>query len=375
MTKPIVVVGSGIIGTAVAWQLQACGAGAVLVGDAEPRGASYFSFASLSRFDEPLSEVYALKGLGMSKWRKWERELGDIGLRWDGEIRWAETPEAAHTLDEKIARASKRGSSARAISRDELARRLPSSKPAQVLAASFEPEVGQANPRKAVAKLREALVDAGGTLLVGHASLRCEGDTILVHVGKREVEAASVVVAGGAETAGLLKKLGWEALMRPSPGLLAITEPTAPVLTGTVYVSSVDGPAIHLRQLADGRVVIGERSQEYAASQPTISHALELFRQAQKSFPMLSATRVDQFTLEWRPMPRDGMPIVGPLPGFPAIYVATSHSGVTLAPAIAELVARELVDGQAAAELSAFRPARFAGGQKVLAREVETALN
>jgi glycine/D-amino acid oxidase-like deaminating enzyme len=90
---------------------------------------------------------------------------------------------------------------------------------------------------------------------------------------------------------------------------------------------------------------------------------------------MLSATRVDQFTLEWRPMPRDGMPIVGPLPGFPAIYVATSHTGVTLAPAIAELVARELVDGEVPAELASFGPARFAGGQTFLAREVETALN
>jgi D-hydroxyproline dehydrogenase subunit beta len=137
MSRPIVVVGSGILGSAVAWQLQTRGADTVLVGDAEPRGASYSSFASLSAFDEPLSEVYALKTLGISYWRQWDREFGgDIGLKWDGEIRWAETPAAAEVLNEKIARAQRRGSSAHAITGFELARRLPQSSPGSVMAAS-----------------------------------------------------------------------------------------------------------------------------------------------------------------------------------------------------------------------------------------------
>jgi glycine/D-amino acid oxidase-like deaminating enzyme len=102
MARPIVVVGGGIVGTAVAWQLQVRGAETTLVCDVEDPGASYFSFASLSTFDEPLSVVYALKSFGISYWRRWESELGgDIGLRWEGEIRWAETPESAQVLLEK----------------------------------------------------------------------------------------------------------------------------------------------------------------------------------------------------------------------------------------------------------------------------------
>jgi glycine/D-amino acid oxidase-like deaminating enzyme len=376
MSRPIVVVGSGIIGTAVAWQLQTRGADTVLVGDAEPRGASYSSFASLSAFDEPLSEVYALKTLGISHWRRWDKEFGgDIGLKWDGEIRWAETPAAAELLNEKIARAQRRGSSAHAITGFELARRLPQSSPGSVMAASMNPNDGQADPRKAISKLREAFKDAGGKFQVGYGSVRFEGEKIFVQVVDKEIEAARVVIAGGADTQEMLNKMGWEVLMKASPGLLVLTKPTKPVVTGTVYVTPENGPAIHLRQLADGRVVIGERSQEYSTSDPTMDHALRLFRQARKLFPTLSETEIDQFTLEWRPMPRDGMPIIGPLPGFPALYVATGHAGVTIAPAIADLIAKELVDGETEARLEPFRPSRFAERQTLLAAEVEAAFH
>jgi hypothetical protein len=42
------------------------------------------------------------------------------------------------------------------------------------------------------------------------------------------------------------------------------------------------------------------------------------------------------------------------------VYVAVTHSGVTLAAHLAGLIAAELVSGTAAAELAPYRPARFA---------------
>jgi glycine/D-amino acid oxidase-like deaminating enzyme len=153
--------------------------------------------------------------------------------------------------------------------------------------------------------------------LTGRAGFRFANDRIVIEVPDGEIEAAAVVVAGGAESAWLLDRLGWEVPMKSSPGMLVLTEPTEPALTGTVYVSPVAGPTIHLRQLPDGCVLIGEGSQDYVASKPTMSHALELLRQAQRSFPVLEVARIDQFTLQWRPMPRDGMPIIGPLRDFP----------------------------------------------------------
>lgn len=163
--------------------------------------------------------------------------------------------------------------------------------------------------------------------------------------------------------------------MDPSPGLLCVTEPVEPFLNGTVYVYPNSGTPIHLRQITDGRVLIGERAQDEVAKSPTVEHARTLMREARRSFPVLEETDVDHFTVEWRPMPRDGMPIVGPLPGLPSLYVATGHSGVTIAPALAQFVTQEVVHGTEVDRLKAFRPARFSANRAEAYLSIEEAFS
>ena len=58
-------------------------------------------------------------------------------------------------------------------------------------------------------------------------------------------------------------------------------------------------------------------------------------------------------------MPADGQSIVGRLPGAPGLYVAVTHSGVTLAAHLSRLIAAELTTGTPPADLAPYRPARF----------------
>jgi glycine/D-amino acid oxidase-like deaminating enzyme len=60
-------------------------------------------------------------------------------------------------------------------------------------------------------------------------------------------------------------------------------------------------------------------------------------------------------------MPVDGHPIVGWLPGATSLYVAVTHSGVTLAAHLAQLITTELLSGRPVAELTPYRPGRFTG--------------
>jgi glycine/D-amino acid oxidase-like deaminating enzyme len=60
-----------------------------------------------------------------------------------------------------------------------------------------------------------------------------------------------------------------------------------------------------------------------------------------------------------RPMPVDGLPIIGALPGHPGGYIAVMHSAITLAPAAGRLVADELIDAIELEELQGVRPNRF----------------
>ena len=373
--RPVVVLGGGIVGTAIAYELQGAGATTILVErDIEPQGASAFSFASISSFDEPQQDVYLLKSHGMIQWRRWAQIFGDqLGARFPGEIRWAGSSESARYLNELLERATGRGYPIRTISAEQIKVLEPAVRLNGTEAATLAPDDGYADPLRAIDALRAAFSEGGGTILLGRASLIIEESGITVRVGEDRIEASSVVVATGAETTALLERLGWEIPMDPSPGLLCITEPVERFLNRTIYVYPRDEVPVHLRQLDDGRVLIGERAQDEVAKDPTGEHAHMLLRQARKVFPALEATEVDHFTVEWRPMPRDKKPIVGPLPGLSTLYVATGHSGVTIAPALARFIAEEFVKGAEQELLRPFRPGRFSAHDADAYKSVEEA--
>ena len=59
-------------------------------------------------------------------------------------------------------------------------------------------------------------------------------------------------------------------------------------------------------------------------------------------------------------MPLDGYPVLGFADKAHNVYVALTHSGVTLAPLIGELAAIEILDGACLEVLRDYRPGRFA---------------
>jgi glycine/D-amino acid oxidase-like deaminating enzyme len=60
-----------------------------------------------------------------------------------------------------------------------------------------------------------------------------------------------------------------------------------------------------------------------------------------------------------RVMPADELPIIGRLPDAEGVTVAVTHSGVTLAPLIAALLAEEILTGKLPPILRPFSPHRF----------------
>ena len=63
--------------------------------------------------------------------------------------------------------------------------------------------------------------------------------------------------------------------------------------------------------------------------------------------------------LGFRPMPADGLPVLGFSESVPNLYLAVMHSGVTLAPLVGELSAIEIIDGTKVEMLQPYRPERF----------------
>ncbi|MBV8120348.1 MAG: FAD-binding oxidoreductase [Alphaproteobacteria bacterium] len=78
--------------------------------------------------------------------------------------------------------------------------------------------------------------------------------------------------------------------------------------------------------------------------------------------PVLASSRIRARQACFRPIARDGLPLIGRVPGVGGAYVATAHSvwGILNAPATGEAIAELIVDGAAhTIDLTSFDPGRL----------------
>jgi glycine/D-amino acid oxidase-like deaminating enzyme len=77
--------------------------------------------------------------------------------------------------------------------------------------------------------------------------------------------------------------------------------------------------------------------------------------------PALGESRIVARQACFRPITRDGLPLIGPVPGVIGAYVVTGHSvwGILNAPATGEAMAELITNGACSAvDLSPFHPGR-----------------
>jgi glycine/D-amino acid oxidase-like deaminating enzyme len=200
--------------------------------------------------------------------------------------------------------------------------------------------------------------------------LRTNGSTAqrvqAVQTAQGEITCDAVVLAAGTETTALAAMVGLHIPQEDSPGVVVRTDPRPRVLqsVSVLYMPSIDAtrPEIHLRQLADGTLQIGEGSQESLARDDSQAHADALLARATHYLPALAGAQAIPVPVGYRPMPRDGFPVLGFPEPVPNVYLALMHSGVTLAPLVGECAAMEIVDGARVQSLAPYRPERFLAG-------------
>lgn len=364
----VVVVGAGIIGLAVADAL--CRAGAevtVLDRGALAGGTTNNTFSWLNATSKTENEAYhKLNAAGAAAWRTLAREVGEdlIGLHPCGMVEWVDgsNEDARSDLELRAGRLKAWEYPARLVERKELEALEPHMVfPTRALGIHAFADAWL-DPPKASSFLAERVREHGGRILEGCAArtvIRKDGAIVAVETDESPVSAARVVIAAGPDSASVLARASGNdsfrtrSQIRAVPGAIVQTPPTAPYRWVRSVVYSEHHGSLHIRPAANGGLMLGgDDTDDWIAEgyddelmERIEKHLLERARLLIPKLPVHLWLGKCSRRVGVRPMPSDGHSIIGAVPGEPDLYVAATHSGITLAPVIGECLAENILRG------------------------------
>lgn len=349
-----VVLGAGIIGASVAFHLAERGARVTVIDAGMPAGmASGRSFGWINASYFVNEAHFRLRAAGMEAHRRLAARLPGCETLWPGCLWYEETGEAQALAAKRL---RSLGYRVQERSRAQVAAMIPAlADPPET--ALFLPEEGATDAARLTARL---LAASGITTCAGipATALAVQAGRVTGAVtAEGALPADHTILATGTSAPDLLEPLGLPLPMLHRPGVILRTRALPPLMP--VILAS---PAQEVRQLPCGRLVAPASASHQSDSAATLAAspevlALQGLARLQAMFPA-AGLALEQATLGHRPVPADGLPVIGhPLPG---LSVAVMHSGVTLAAITGELLAQEILTGAESPLLAPFRPARLA---------------
>jgi glycine oxidase len=342
----VVIIGAGLIGLSIAYELAKRGAEVRVVEAFDSSGPSSWSGAGrLAPFSdsEGGAEQEEFLAGALGTYQVFVKELHkrtgiDPCMRVDGIIQVALDEFDAVRLRERAEALVARGIHAHWFEPDEARGLEPSLGPATAGASLVEDE-GQIDTRYLGRALRAACVDVGVRLeeQTGPVALEADEKVRGVRAGENFVAAETVVNAAGA----------WAGQLRGVPPHVRI--PIVPVkgqllsfmLPGPLLKRQVSAPGVYVIPRTDGSVLIGETVEDAGFDVDIEPAATERLREAAvRAIPALGELAVDETWAGLRPRSPDGRPFIGgtELDGY---FVAAGHyrNAILLAPATAMAIA------------------------------------
>jgi glycine/D-amino acid oxidase-like deaminating enzyme len=359
-SQRIVIAGGGIIGANLAYRLARRGATVTLVERTKPAsGATANSFAWINAtYSKQPWGYFNLNRLGIEAWQELDHELvGQLPVRWGGSVEWYGDQQRAASFREEIRHHQRWGYPAHTIDEATLRALEPHVEPGPIAVAAHAELEGSVDP-VAVTELLLARAATMGARILHPAELTALGERNgrleSVRTTMGEIDADVLIVACGTDTPRIAAMAGVQIPLKDSPGILVHTPPQPRVLERVVL-----SPLAHMKQKPDGRIVSGSGFGGAGDLDTSTATAKRFLESASQVLPAFRTMDVEKVTLGRRPLPKDEYPVIGFASGRRDVYITVMHSGVTLAPLVAQLAAIEILDGVEAEPLAPYRPARF----------------
>lgn len=363
----VVVIGAGIVGASVAYELARAGAKVTIFEAASAAGgASSVSFAWTNATGKTPHSYFALNVAGMRAHLELARDFGQAPwFNQTGSLEWWTSPQGQSDQRQNFRQMKDWGYGVEWIDAQKLKQLEPDIAIEAVNGAPilYYPEEGWVDPVLYVAWLLRAARGRGDVALqtgTRVAGLRTEAGKVTgVRLGNGDSVAADAVVnCAGNGSADSIDGAP-QVPMASTVGVLAFTMPAATTLRRQFHSEDLD-----VRPDGAGRLMIHKISVDLLLSEqrrldPAGPEGQALLEAATKYLPVLAMTEIEAIRTTMRPIPGDGFTCAGPLPQLEGYYLAVTHSGVTLAPYLGKVVADEVMFGREHADLADFRPARF----------------
>jgi glycine/D-amino acid oxidase-like deaminating enzyme len=176
---------------------------------------------------------------------------------------------------------------------------------------------------------------------------------------KGEYRADWVVVAGGAWTPEILSSLAIEIPIVPARGQAILTEACS---QRTQHLLSF-ADHLYIKQTVSGNFYLGSHTEFVGfENRITMEKIAGFTRGFTRAVPLIARLRALRFFAGFRPITKDNMPIIGPVPGCPKLIVASGHgaTGVRYSAGTGKAVSEMIVDGTTEHPMDAFAVDRFA---------------
>ena len=175
------------------------------------------------------------------------------------------------------------------------------------------------------------------------------------------IRAGHVVIASGPWAGEAGAWLGCRVPVRPQKGQLLYLAPAKDGET-PVSIGAITKGGVVLPKRLTGTIVGSTREEAGFDVTPTREASDEILAVAARLTDRVNDSDIVNHTACLRPMPEDGVPIVGAAPGWEGVYLATGHwsEGIHFGPVTGKWIADMIVDGESEYDVTALDPARFA---------------
>jgi glycine/D-amino acid oxidase-like deaminating enzyme len=375
-----IVIGSGVIGSSIAFHLMKREAGRVLVLDKNlaAQGGSSRSSA-LVRMHYTLPEEVQLAVRSYEIFANWQEYVGrPAHLKRTGFVQIVPENEI-ELLKKNVEMQRKLGANTQIISSKELSELEPDWRLDDVSFAAYEPDSGYGDGSVTANDFLERAREMGAEFLprTRVTAFNVEGGRVRgVATDMGEFEAPTVISAAGPWSVPLFRAVGFDLPIEPEFHRVAILK-KSPTMKGGGCALIDSACLVYLRSEGEGMTLVGEftgaRGVDPDDFPQSISHEelAEIALLGARRIPALEDSGVVRGVTGMYDVSPDFRPLLGPTPGVEGLYLACGFSGMgyKISPAVGLTMTELILDGRGkTVDISIFSPARFAVGSLIRAQ-------